>query len=105
MLAQLRRTYREIAATPAGKRFQRFHQRRSERGGRWHAVAMVGAGLVLVAVGLLLSLPPLMPGFLLWVPGLALIASQLRSVAQLLDRAECFLRGLYRRVADARESR
>jgi hypothetical protein len=105
MLEQLRRTYREIAATPAGKRFRCFHQRRRERGGRWQAVAMVGAGLVLVAVGLLLSLPPLMPGFLLWVPGLALIASQLRSVAHLLDRTECLLRGLYRRVAGVRESR
>lgn len=49
-------------------------------------------------LGFLLSLPPLVPGFLLWLPGLALIASQFDCVARTLDQGECLLRNLYRRI-------
>lgn len=101
MFTRLRRTFREIAATPAGERFIRYHQRRSDRNGPWQAVAVVGAGVLLVVVGGLLSLPPLMPGFLLWIPGLALIATQWRGVARALDRTECLLRDFYQRLARA----
>ena len=98
MISKLRSIYREINAAPAGKRFQRYHQRRKGRAGRWHVAVYGGSGLLLVILGFLLSLPPLMPGFLLWLPGLALIASQFGCVARALDRGECMTRRLYRRV-------
>jgi hypothetical protein len=101
MMEKLHGTYREIAESPAGKRFSRFHRRRNERGGRWRSVAMVSVGLVMVVLGVVLSLPPLMPGFLLWIPGLALMASQIHGLARMLDRGECVMRGLYRRIAQA----
>lgn len=104
MLERLRRTYREIAASPPGERFHRYHQRRKGRHGPWRSAAYIAAGVVLIAVGFVLSLPPLMPGFLLWVPGLALIASQFDLVARALDRGECLARTLYRRLADQGES-
>ncbi len=56
------------------------------------------AGLLLLVLGLILSLPPLVPGFLLWIPGLALIASQSIFTASVLDSGECLLRRLYRRL-------
>jgi len=66
VISKLRSIYREIIAAPAGERFHRFHQRRKGRAGRWHVAVYGGAGLLLVMLGFLLSLPPLMPGFLLW---------------------------------------
>ena len=98
MISKLRSIYREIVHAPAGRRFQRYHQRRKRRSGGWQAAVYVGTGLLLVIVGFLLSLPPLVPGFLLWLPGLALIASQFDCMARTLDQGECLLRNLYRRI-------
>jgi len=99
VISKLRSIYREIIAAPAGERFHRFHQRRKGRAGRWHVAVYGGAGLLLVMLGFLLSLPPLMPGFLLWLPGLALIASQFGWVARALDHGECMIRKVYRRIS------
>jgi hypothetical protein len=96
VIGKLRRTYREIVRAPAGRRFHRYHQRRRGRTGRWHAAVYGGSGLLLVILGFVLSLPPLVPGFLLWLPGLALIAAQFDGVARFLDRIECRVRRLYR---------
>lgn len=98
VISKLRSIYREITSAPAGKRFHRYHQRRKGRAGRWHIVVYGGTGLLLVILGFLLSLPPLMPGFLLWLPGLALIASQFGCVARALDYGECIMRKVYRRI-------
>lgn len=54
----------------------------------------IGSGVLLVALGIVLSMPPLIPGFLVTAVGLALIASQSRRVSRLLDRLECWLRRL-----------
>jgi hypothetical protein len=96
VIAKLRRIYRELVRAPAGSRFHRYHKRRRGRSERWHTVVYGVTGLLLVVLGLVLSLPPLMPGFLLWLPGLALIAAQFRWVARALDRGECRGRKLYR---------
>ncbi len=100
MIGKLRKAYREITTHPAGERFCRYHHNRKRPAARiWHRVVRIGAGLLLLALGLLLSLPPLLPGFLLWLPGLALLASQSLVVARSLDRSECLVRKLYRRIA------
>ena len=104
MIEKLRRTYREIVHAPAGRRFQRYHQRRQESTGLWHSAIYVGTGLLLVALGFVLSLPPLVPGFLLWLPGLALIAAQFGWVARALDRLECGLRSLYQQIRGHRDA-
>jgi len=103
VIGKLRRTSREIVHAPAGRRFHRYHQRRQGRTGRWRAAVYGGAGLLLVILGFVLSLPPLVPGFLLWLPGLALIAAQFDGVARALDRIECRARQLYRWLTDHRD--
>jgi hypothetical protein len=49
-------------------------------------------------MGFLLSLPPPMPGFLLLLPGLALIASQFGRVARALDHGEGMMCNVYLRI-------
>ena len=98
VISKIRSIYREITAAPAGERFYRFHQRRKGRAGRWHVAVYAGTGLLLAILGFLLSLPPLMPGFLLWLPGLALIASKFDRVARTLDHGEYLMRKAYRRI-------
>jgi hypothetical protein len=51
-----------------------------------------------VIMGFLLSLPPPMPGFLLLLPGLALIASQFGRVARALDHGEGMMCNVYLRI-------
>ncbi len=89
---------KRLADGPPGKRFIQYHQhqRAREKGGsRWHTAAHIAAGVMLLVAGLLLSLPPGVPGFLLWIPGLALLVSRLRPFAVFLDRTEAFVRGLF----------
>jgi hypothetical protein len=92
VLLRLKRTFREVRNGKPGRRFIDHHDRtrRSESGNEtaWRNVAHIAGGVVLLAAGLLLSLPPGVPGFLLWIPGLALLASRLRWLAMLLDYAE-----------------
>lgn len=60
------------------------------RGRSWTTWGYVAAGLALVIGGLVLSLPPGVPGFLLWIPGLALLAARFKGLAMLLDRLEAW---------------
>jgi len=92
MLRKLKAEFREVRKGVPGRRFVDHHERTRRREGARGSVlrssGFVGLGLVLVICGLVLSLPPGVPGFLLWIPGLALIASRSRYVSVLLDRLE-----------------
>lgn len=98
-MRKLRRSFHEINKAPAGERFRRYHYRRRGRHHPWLRPLILIAGILLVVLGFLLSLPPLVPGFLLWVPGLALIASQSILTASFLDSSERWLRRWYRRLS------
>jgi hypothetical protein len=104
VIERLRHSYREIVREPAGRRFHRYHKRRHARTGRGRRMVYSATGLLLVILGLVLSLPPLLPGFLLWVPGLALIAGQSGVAARALDRIESGARRLYRWLRGHREA-
>lgn len=89
---------RQILRDRPGERFQNEYRRRRNRRERWWVSVMVLAGAALLALtGLLLSIPPGMPGFLLWIPALALMASRTRPVAVLLDRIEIWTWRIIRR--------
>jgi hypothetical protein len=84
-----------------GQRFQQYYRRRQQamRAQPWQKAVSVGLGLVLVVVGVALSIPPGVPGFLITLPGLGLLATQSRTLARWLDRAELKLRRLFSRVS------
>lgn len=98
--------FRQIKAGAPGRRFidhyQRSRRREGARGTLWTTIGYVAVGLVLVICGLVLSLPPAVPGFLLWIPGLALLAARFKGLALLLDRLEAWGRLAWRRTVTRR---
>lgn len=90
---------RTILADAPGARFQNEYRRRKNRREHWGVSVAVLSGAALLAVlGLLLSIPPGMPGFLLWIPALGIIASRTRPAAIFLDRLEVWSRKLAERL-------
>ncbi|QBQ54845.1 hypothetical protein [Nitrosococcus wardiae] len=76
-----------------GKRFTRHHKRQQNQKNEksWESPFYITLGIVLVALGILISIPPIgVPGFILTLIGLSLLVSRLKSVAILLDKVELF---------------
>lgn len=101
MLQGIKAEFREIKNGVPGRRFvdhyERSRRRRGGRGALWRTWGYVIAGLTLLICGFVLSLPPGVPGFLLWIPGLGLLVARFRSLATLLDRLEAWGRRVLRR--------
>lgn len=99
MLQKLKSEFRKIEKGAPGRRFldhyERSRRREGDRDRVWRTWAYVGVGLVLLLFGLVLSLPPGFPGFLLWIPGLSLIASRSKQISILLDRLEVWARTMW----------
>ena len=106
MLQKVKLAFREIRAGVPGRRFvdhyQSSRRRDGVRGTSWRTFGYVAVGLVLVIGGLVLSLPPGIPGFLLWIPGLALLAARFKGLAMLLDRLEAWGRLAWQRYVTQR---
>jgi sulfite exporter TauE/SafE len=102
MLQKLKSELREIKHGLPGRRFSdhynRSRQSESASGSVWKKWAYIVLGLLLLIVGLLLSLPPGIPGFLLWIPGLALLAARSKTLAKLLDRTEVWGQKTWQRL-------
>lgn len=101
MAGKFRSEINTFLQDPPGERFIRLHERWkvSPSAGEvaWKRAGYIGVALLLLLVGLLLSLPPGSPGFLLWFPGLIMLVSRLKFMAVLLDRSEVFFRRLIAR--------
>jgi hypothetical protein len=96
VLQRIRDEWRAFSDAPPGERFRAHYQRSQANRGRAGRVALVGAGIVLLVVGLaMLVLPG--PGIIVSAGGLALLAQQSALLARGLDRAEVAVR----RVTDA----
>lgn len=106
LLRKIKSEFREIRKGAPGHRFldhhERTRRREGVRGSALRSWAFVGAGLILLICGLVLSLPPGVPGFLLWIPGLALIASRSKRISILLDRLEARARKAWRALRTSR---
>jgi hypothetical protein len=102
VLKKIRSEFQAIKDGEPGRRFadhyERTRRREGGRGSAWRTSGYVFAGLVLLVSGFLLSLPPGVPGFLLWIPGLALLAARLKTLAIVLDRLERAARRAWQRV-------
>lgn len=98
MIAHARRMWRSIRAGAAGSRFRDHHRREQKRHrGQW-AGPYIALGIFLVLAGLLLSIPPGIPGFIVTLIGAALIASRSARAAHHFDRTELYLRRLWARL-------
>ncbi len=95
---RIKKSFEEIVRSKPGRRFQDFYLRRCRQRAPIRIALRIAAGVMLILSGIVLSMPPLVPGFIVTLSGLALIASQSRRVARWLDAIECWLRGLRNRV-------
>ncbi|HEX5738383.1 MAG TPA: hypothetical protein VFY22_07735 [Hydrogenophaga sp.] len=101
VLQKLKSDFREIRKGKPGRRFLHHYRENRRREGphdsAWRTAGYLAVGLALLIGGLVLSLPPGVPGFLLWIPGLALLAARSRMLAWWLDRSEAWVRALWQR--------
>ncbi len=99
MISKLKKITRQLRRSKPGRRFvDHYHQNKHKNTNAWKRWLIISLGTVMTMAGLVLSLPPAMPGFLLWIPGLALVASQVKAVAVVLDKLECAARSLYHKI-------
>jgi hypothetical protein len=91
---KLREHYARLWNDPPGKRFIEHYRRRQqeEREHPWKAALYIALGSMLVVIGVIFALLPVLPGFVLIVPGLGLLSARVRIVARSLDQAELFIR-------------
>lgn len=106
MLEKLKEEYRSIKSGDPGSRFTDHYKQHKESEGDnptwWSKFGYVAIGLVLLIAGGLLSIPPGFPGFLLWIPGLALLAARSKVLAMMLDRTEAWGRRVWARLKPRR---
>lgn len=106
----VKRTVRELAKDSPGRRFRHYYARR-QAGRAEHPVAWglyVTLGVLVVATGLLLSIPPGVPGFLVTLAGLGILVVRLPAMGRALDRLELLVRRILPRArhqADGRGDR
>lgn len=94
---KLNRQYRALKEARPGERFTNFYHRMEvqRRSHRLKRVLTIILGILLTVSGFLLGFVPLSPGIIPGLLGLALIASQFKTVAVFLDRSEVALRRWY----------
>ena len=95
MLARLRGAWQELRKAPPGRRFQqRFQRRRGAPRGALRRAAVVTAGVMVVIVGVI-ALPLPGPGLVIIAVGALLSAEQSQAAARALDWLEVKLRRLF----------
>jgi hypothetical protein len=92
LYARIKSDFKALAHGEPGRRFIDHHElvRKREKGraSALKSAAYILAGVLLLLIGVVLSIPPGLPGFLIWVPALGLLVARLRFFAVWLDRAE-----------------
>lgn len=107
-IESLRSSAHRIKEDKPGRRFQNYYQFRKQSGAdsTLKQIGMLALGAVLIAGGLLGFLLPILPGYLLFIPGLAILTARSRFTARLLDRLEMSVRKLLKRGrSKSRESK
>jgi hypothetical protein len=95
----LKAEFEQLKSSRPGHRFQDHHDRKRREEGsrsrarrRWTNVAYIAIGSALIIGGLVFSLTPGIPGFVLFIPGLALLVARSARLARVLDQFELRLR-------------
>jgi hypothetical protein len=84
MFGALKRRLRHFMHVPSGERFRTFYDRHHQRPHLVRSIVTIGAGLLLIALGLLLLVLP-GPGLLVAAIGAALLAGESLMVARAMD--------------------
>lgn len=90
----MKKAYQRIKNAEPGKRFTGHYDSKKESR-KEHPIKSalsLAMGIVLILVGLFFGALPLIPGFVLGIPGIAIIAARFRVVARFLDRCEMRVR-------------
>ena len=107
MFDKLKLDYRLLKRGPPGVRFLNIYHHQHAPGSGLRTVVAVVISVILMVGGLLLGLVPGVPGIVLGLIGVALLAAQFRVLAKCLDRLELRLRRLLKkrqRLASPRQS-
>ena len=96
MFGALKRRMRRFMTVPSGQRFRTFYDRHHQRPHLARTIVSIGAGLALIAVGLVLLVLP-GPGLLVGAFGAALLAGESLTVAKVLDRVDLCVTHAWRR--------
>jgi hypothetical protein len=99
MFELIKKRYGQIRSGEPGMRFRSFHELRHDKteGLPWQNWAYTAAGISLILGGFLLSIPPGVPGFLVIVVGISMIAARSHSTATFLDAIELSFRCIFTR--------
>jgi hypothetical protein len=98
MLEKIKSIFRRLKKASPGNRFQNYHQKEKDGGPDWKQNAYIILGFLLIGAGILLSIPPGVPGFVIVIVGCAIIAARSRVLAKALDRIELELRKLVHKL-------
>lgn len=92
MFAYPKRLWRSIRRGSAGSRFREHHRREKKHNGASRPGPHIALGILLMIAGVILSIPPAVPGFIVTLLGAAIVASRSARAAAAFDRAEVWLR-------------
>lgn len=100
MFRKLKEIFIFISHAPPGERFISYHRLRKKRRREHPAfdLAYILTGIGLIVAGASLSLVPGVPGIVLGIPGLAMLAARSKTFAGLLDFTEILARRVYKKV-------
>jgi hypothetical protein len=100
LLHGLREIFTFISHGPPGERFMNYYRLRKKKRREHPLLNMlyILTGIGLILAGAFLFAIPGVPGIVLGIPGLAMLAARSKAFARLLDITEILLRGIYRKV-------
>jgi hypothetical protein len=96
VIKKLKTIYSQIRDGEPGRRFRDLHEKwhSKVRKSAWQKFGYPIIGTLLIVAGALLSIPPGVPGFVVVLIGLGILAARSHLVAVLLDHGESKLRQL-----------
>jgi len=99
ILEKLKDTVAHIKSGRKGSRFIELYEYRKEREGDsiGKTIAMIALGFLLIVIGLIGVMLPILPGFLFFIPGIAILVARSRLLAKGLDRVETIIRNAFRK--------
>lgn len=98
MWRELKRDVKVLARDEPGQRFARFSRRHGRANEHYlSSILYILAGVVVIAIGIVLSISPIVPGFFLVIIGLGIVVTRVPPMAHWLDRMEVRARKFVRR--------